>query len=259
MKSPICTSSLVKVFFTFFVLLAGLQASNAQSIPGIYGGGPSSDLGKGVIRYVEFVNSTGNSYTYPLNGILNYVGYYAPANGTFIPGGDYSIQYLNANKTVVTPVATVSYSPNPEYTNGVEVTPPNPGADGALGIQGVVDFDGGPVEGVSARLYSSNTSNATLIAEATTNGDGFFSLYYGVNPNIATGFIPAGTYTLIVGNDEPGCGGPVPVLGAKLTVTYSPTNTTKPDLQSYYVDGAVTNVGTIDAGGGASTNVACPE
>jgi hypothetical protein len=215
---------------------------HAQSIPGIYGGGPLSELG--TYRYVQFQGASGDTYTLPLNGILNYVGYYIPSSGAFIPGGEYSVYYLNSAQAILASAGTVTYSPNSGYTNGVEVSPPNPGATGALGISGTFTVEGTPFPGATVTLYNSSLD---VIATATTNGDGFFSLYYGPSLSSGFGFVPAGSYQVTItysSRRPPRC---IIDYRASVSATYSPTNTTNPTLSSFYVANAVTNLGTVPA------------
>jgi hypothetical protein len=218
------------------------HAIQAQSIPGIYGGGPPSELG--TFRYIQLQGASGSTYTLPLNGILNYVAYYIPASGAFIPGGEYSLYYLNSAEKVVGTAGTVTYSPNSEYTNGIEVSAPNPGAPGALGIQGTFTVGGYDFQGASVRLVSG--SNST-VATATTNGNGFFSLYYGNSPATDSGFIAPGSYTVEINyifREPPHC---EESYSANIPVTYAPSNTSNPALASYYVTNAAVNLGTIVA------------
>ncbi len=236
-------SKLFKYAISFILALVawavGTSTMNAQSIPGIYGGGPLGELG--TYRYVQLQGASGDTYTLPLNGILNYVGYYIPSSGAFIPGGEYSVYYLNSAQSVIGSAGTVTYSPNSTHTNGVEVSPPNPGAYGALGIQGMVALPPGPLTVGSVILSSSSgvTTGATL------NGAGFFSFYYSSGLTENGGFIPAGTYNIEVTGATQESEKCFYIFHAKASGTYSPTNTTNPSSASYYVTNAATNLGTI--------------
>jgi len=225
--------------FTVIVLVAFSGSVFAQSIPGIYGGAPLSQLG--TYRYVQLQGASGDTYTYPLNGILNYVAYYTPSyDPSYVPGGEYSVYYLNAAKQVVAYAGTITYSPNSTETNGVEVSPPNPGTTGALGIQGTEPVANYPGDTTSVTLSGNGINVGTNV-----NGDGFYSFYYYTPNGNTAGFIPPGTYTLAVtvfiqcptktGQTVPLSPG---IYSGTTTVTYSPTSTTNPSDPGYYVTGA---------------------
>jgi hypothetical protein len=211
----------------------------AQAIPGIYGG---VTPGKSFVQ-LSGTTSSGASFseTLPLNGINNYVFYYlnsGNSTGSFISGGTYQVNYLNSAGTVVGSSSRFTYSPNSTFTNGVEVTPPNTGGPpSALGIQGTAfaASSNNPLVGAEVII----TEGSSVVGIATTNGDGFFSVYYGLSQNFVTG----GTFSISIYKSI--ISGPCVISYYSYDasgLTYSPDATPGPD---YYVQGAVTSLGAI--------------
>ena len=234
----------IKSLAGFFLLSFFLLAETTQAQVGVFGGVPLFQ-DPTPVRYVRLQEYEANAetpnpinITIPVNGIKNYVHYY-DQSGSFIPGGRYKLTYLAADR--ITPVSVpgigstegpFTYSPNARFTNGFQVRPTNSGANGALGIQGIVNASQN-INGseVIAPLYDATVLvfdlQTNLIATGKTNGNGFFSIYYtnGSDKN----FVPLGFYYVtIIGQSSNQCYYNSPV------VNYFPDDS-DPDSSSYYV------------------------
>ena len=174
------------------------------------------------------INGNQESIELPLNGILNYVFYYQGTS--FLPSGTYTVKYLNSAGTVIPGAGggTVSYTTNSNYTTGVQVQPPNPGATGPLGIQATLQGDDKCPYFASVTLSGNGTS--TIVK---SNGNGFFSIYYTNGGQ----FVPPGTYTLSVKNQF-SIGNSNYKCSAQTTVTYAPASVTNPADPNYFVKNA---------------------
>ena len=201
---------------------------------------------------VKVVQPNGPQFFVPLNGIRNYLVFYAPdANGNdrFAPAGTYSFEYQTSGGSHAIDNGTLfngsaNYQPNFTFSqggvivvrsNGQVQSPnisPNPSVGrGPLGIQGFVQNESGTRlfnANVELRRCSSSTScsSSTFVANVRTNGNGFYSFYYteGTNKN----FIQPGFYKVTASSAG--------FLPDTATKQYSPvTNTASVD---YFVLGA---------------------
>jgi hypothetical protein len=223
--------------------LAGLATPAIGQAPflrlGIYGGVPHPNEHRGQLIAARLTSaSSSDGLTLPLNGLLNYSFYYAPASSTathpFVPAGQYRVDYLDAAGNVF-PAGKVTYKPNSGFTNGVQVpnNPPNSGPwanipVAPLGIQGTITISVGPnyirpAPGVVVQLFSATST--TPIQTLVTNGKGFYSFYY--TADATASFLPPGDYVVQVTLFD---------ITQKKKVSYKPD--TDPTSIGYYVLGA---------------------
>ena len=161
-------------------------------------------------------------YTIPLNGARNYNFYYVDQvsltpNQTFLGDGPWRIEYATAlgshaagslqgrDDRVYQPFnpsrSGLPYDATTTNLNSADVyfgdrnaplsalaqnpANPVPGYAGALGIQGLVRVGSGSDNGVTVRLLRRPASGGTevLLSTLKTNGNGFYSFYYGPGDN----------------------------------------------------------------------------
>lgn len=241
----------IKIWWITFCFLATifLGTLTTQAQVGIYGSVPQP--GMPTIRFARIYQPITTStdiidYSIPINGLGNFVFYYAPTSNGFLPGGNYCINYLGADRITSYGLDCVTYTPNSGFTNGVEVRPLNPGAGGPLGIQGTVlgyvnDFTGSRIEPLTNAFLLLQETGGPYEAVGTTNGNGFFSFYYtgGTEQNfVPRPTQPQGYYQLIIYAQRDNC----TYTYTAFPLYYFLTNTTNPNLSSYFVTNARTVV-----------------
>lgn len=192
------------------ILFFGVTSIYAQiGNLGIYGSAPtpeSTPFTCGEPRYArlspypdltagEGIPSTNWTYTLPLNGPKNFNFYYSSDGMGFLSGGGYSVTYLNSgNVNCYGNPDIVTYRNFGPHTSGVQVrpfNPPPPGGATTVGIHAIVRAmipGGGGTTTVPLEDATAYTITGGYLINARTNGNGYFSLYYGnANPNI---FLP---------------------------------------------------------------------
>lgn len=182
------------------VFLLGLSQSFAQIGPspqatntpnyGIYGSAPTpagtpfpcGTPEKATLNEYPEVDP-GLNYTLPLNGSKNFNFYYTPDGNGFLSGGGYRVTYLNASGTNCYGSGDiVTYSPNSDHTNGVQVRPFNNPPATPYGARGyfLAKIPGGggattpPTNAVAELAHSA----PFYLYKARTNGIGYVSIYY---------------------------------------------------------------------------------
>ena len=196
---------------------------------------------------VKVTQPGGVQFFLPLNGIRNYLVFYAPdANGNdrFAPAGTYAFEYQTSGGSHAPefpggPIfnGSASYQPNTTFSQGGVIVvrnngqvqapniSPNPAVGrGPLGIQGFVQNSAGTrlfnASVVLARCSNSTCSSSTFVADVRTNGNGFYSFYYteGTNKN----FIQPGLYRVTASASG--------LTSDTVTKQYSPSTTAGADF-----------------------------
>ncbi|MBK8466386.1 MAG: hypothetical protein IPL32_11195 [Chloracidobacterium sp.] len=180
---------------------------NATSTPnyGIYGTAPTpagTPWTCGTPAYANLQDypevEGGLNYTLPLNGSGNFNFYYNSDGTGFLSGGGYRVGYLNSSgASCYGSGDIVTYSPNSNHTNGVQVRPFNSPPSIPYGVHGFVlaKIPGGggsttPLANATASLANFDTPGLYFWKEKT-NGIGYVSIYYSSdNPDE---FLPYGS------------------------------------------------------------------
>lgn len=201
--------------FVLSLVTLGLSTSYAQiGSLGIYGSAPEAVWSN--VRYARldpdvppWAESDGSEYIMPLNGHKNFNFYYVPGGNGFLGGGNYKISYWNASLTTrYGEYEYVTYSPNSDYTNGIQVRAFNdpPSSGHFLGIHAnVYGYAPGGQTVVPLNNMSVTSTLGSYTDHARTNGNGYFSLYYadGFHPGT---FLPSGDHWhIIIYGSQNGC------------------------------------------------------
>lgn len=230
------------------MFLIGLSSTYAQiGELGIYGSVPEEDAEDIYYVYLQpypaWYEAPPNHFR-PVNGLGNFNFYYLPDGTGFIPSGSYRVWYYGADQTTTYGYDVVNYASNSNHTAGHQIRPfniPDPEPKLPLGIYG--DVRGYNAEGEIVDLYGLEVMAFDLSpgqGRAKTNGNGFFSIYYGTTG--LTGFLETGRHpTLWIMGDTPdGCHYFKAIPGAD--IIWAPNNT--PGTSGYYVSGANWSIGT---------------
>ena len=246
-RSQLLPRSLVFVLSLFSL---GLSTSHAQiGELGIYGCPPASY--RDDVRYVKLnyneVDAV-HDYILPVNGLRNFNFLYNPDGQGFLPGGGYTVIYLSANQSTVLGSETITYQPNSGHTNGNAVRPFNNPPSTPRGLHGKVYARIGgvnyPFSNASVHLLGRTLQNNV---DLKANGEGFFSAYY-TNGNTGQ-FLPVNPligghehYDIAITGYLSGCGFSIFL---PLDAVWEPYNSVYPDLASYFVTDAETDVGDL--------------
>lgn len=204
------------------------------------------------IRYVYLAADgwVGPDHFLPVNGLGNFNFYYLPEGNGFIPGGNYRVYYYAADKITHYGYDTVSYSPNGEHTNGVEVRPFNDPPATPRGVHGVIY---GRIDGVAypipeAQIFAQPLFQlGQFIVFSRSNANGYFSIYHknGYEAKFLPVYFftvpPAEYYRLEMSGTVNGCF----FVGTYIDVLWQPANPDNPNDASYFVAEAEYDIGNI--------------
>ncbi len=234
-----------------------MSNTNAQISPlnaplGIYGTVPDGPNRENV-HYVYLISEPAldgsPDHFLPVNGLKNFNFYYLPDGTGFIPAGGYRVWYFGANKTTSYGFDDVNYTPNAGYTDGEEVRPfyvPDPEPKLPLGVHGVVrgyNAEGQIVDlpGLQVTAYR-NINGVLREGKAKTNGDGFFSVYYGT-VGTTSGFLEASPHpTILITTPEEIGGCTYFLLDTSGNTIYDPVTGSG---ANYFVSGASAPLGGV--------------
>jgi hypothetical protein len=191
------------VLFLISLFMLGLTEAYAQIGPspdatntpnyGIYGSAPtpaSTPFTCGTPTKVNIQNypevEGGTDITLPLNDYKNFNFYYTEDGNGFLSGGGYRVTYRNASDTNCYGQNIVTYSPNSDHTNGVQVRPfVLSGSFGNVttprGVHGIIlaQIPGRGGQTVPLQNATVSVGDSPLFHDKEkTNGIGYFSVYY---------------------------------------------------------------------------------
>jgi hypothetical protein len=236
-------SSLFVLVITF--LFIDLSTSYAQiGNLGIYGSVLPDYRTNARYVHIENADSTSFGYTIPVNGHKNFNFLYLKDGTGFLPGGTYSVSYLDASQSTLAS-ETVNYTPNSGHTNGTQVaTAFNDPPSTPRGVHGRIYATIGGVNYLFPNATVTTVPSLQSVSvQVKTNDNGNFFTYY-QNGN-ARAFLPINTsigyefYDLIVSGSLNGC---TFSRYFDLNADWHPVD---PSLSTYFVDWAEVDVGDL--------------
>lgn len=235
---------LVMCIFSYGVSISHAQIGNL----GIYGSVPTTNRTNTRYVHIENADTASIGYTIPVNGLKNFNFYYIKEGTGFLPGGSYSVSYLDSSLSTLA-TEGVNYTPNSGHTNGTQVaTAFNDPPSTPRGLHGVFY---GRIGGVD---YPFADAAVTVVGHylqteihVRANATGYFDAYY--QNGSANAFLPVDAshyyqeyYNVIVSGNLHGCTFAT-ILPLDFGAYWSPYNTTNPSASSYFVTDAETDIG----------------